>query len=66
MLANNKGLYFALIYKTDGRLILENIKMHNNINIFRKMTNNIIEKKMCKLLMNCPHKNIIKNATFQG
>lgn len=54
---NKKYNNFILIYKMNGDFIIEYHPICNNI--FRKETNNIGEIKICQLLKNNPHTNII-------
>ena len=54
---NKKYNNFILIYKMNGDFVIEYHPICNNI--FRKETNNTKEKKICQLLKNNPHKNII-------
>ena len=48
------------VYKLDGKFITDPEILHEGKDFFRKMTNNIGEKKICELLMKNPHENIIK------
>ena len=49
-----------IIYTRDGKFIIRPEILHEGKDFFRKMTNGIREKKICELLMKCPHNNIIK------
>ena len=48
------------VYKLDGKFTTDPKILHEGKEFFRKMTTNIGEKKICKILMKNPHKNIIK------
>ena len=48
------------VYKLDGKFTTDPEILHEGKEFFRKMTNNIEEKKICEILMKNPHKNIIK------
>ena len=47
------------IFTLDGKMVKTN-ELYEGKEIFKKMTNNEIEKKICKILMENPHKNIVK------
>ena len=57
---NNSNGEGSRIYTLDGHFTTDPKLLHKGKYIFRKMTNDIGEKKICELLMNNPHKNIIK------
>ena len=57
---NNSNRGVSRIYTLDGHFTTDPKLLHEGKYIFRKMTNDIGEKKICELLMNNPHKNIIK------
>jgi len=57
---NNSNGGSSRIYTLDGLLTTDPKLLHEGKYIFRKMTNDIGEKKICELLMNNPHKNIVK------
>ena len=48
------------ILNKDGILSIKSSELHNGKDFFRKMTNDKGERRICKLLMKNPHKNIIK------
>ena len=57
---NNSNGEGSRIYTLDGHFTTDPKLLHEGKYIFRKMTNDIGEKKICELLMNNPHKNIVK------
>jgi serine/threonine protein kinase len=48
------------VFTLDGELITDPTILHKGNDFFRKMTNSIAEKKICEILINHPHKNIIE------
>jgi len=50
----------TLIYELNGKFTRDSNLLHNGKPFFRKMTNDKCELELCKLLMNNPHKNIVK------
>ena len=48
------------ILQIDGEITTNPEILHEGKDFFRKMTNNIGEKQICELIMQNPHKNIIK------
>jgi hypothetical protein len=57
---NNSNGGCSRIYTLDRHFTTDPTILHEDKYIFRKMTNDIGEKKICELLMNNPHKNIVK------
>jgi hypothetical protein len=60
MKKTKKNIGGVKIFTTTGKFINEPSILYNGQNFFRKMTTNINEIELCKLLMKNPHKNIIK------
>ena len=48
------------IYNMDGTLTEDASVLHKGKDFFRKMTDNVEERKICEILMTNPHKNIVK------
>jgi serine/threonine protein kinase len=57
---NKKSMKGVKILEMDGEIVIDTKILHEGNFFFRKMTNNIGEKEICKLLMKKHHGNIIK------
>jgi serine/threonine protein kinase len=57
---NPKHIGGVRVFTMDGDITINPEILHEGKDFFRKMTKNIGEKKICKILMENPHKNIIK------
>ena len=49
-----------IVYTIDGEFNVDKEILHEGKDFFRKMTNKAGDKRICELLMKCPHNNIIK------
>lgn len=47
-------------YELNGKLTIDSTKLYKGQDFFRKMTNNKNEIKLCKLIQQNPHKNIVE------